>query len=172
MLSTNTLKPNAGSRKTFKRLGRGNGSGKGTYSSRGCKGQNSRSGGGVPDWFEGGQTPLFRRMPKLKGFSNAKFKKHYSILNVSDLEKAAKAGVKKITKESLLEAKIIRNKNLPIKLLGSGELKAKVDVTVDAASTTAIEAVEKAGGKIQVLQTKESSATKAVDDKKTENTPS
>lgn len=164
MLSTNTVKPNAGSRKTFKRLGRGNGSGKGTYSTRGCKGQNARSGGWVPDWFEGGQTPLFRRMPKLKGFSNAKFKKHYTVLNVSDLERAAKAGVKKMTKDSLLEAKIIRNKNLPIKLLGSGELKSKVDITVDAASATAIEMVEKAGGKIEVLQTKK--------EEKTENTPS
>jgi large subunit ribosomal protein L15 len=66
-------------------------------------GQNCRSGGGVPDWFEGGQTPLFRRMPKLKGFSNAKFKKHFNIINLSDIEVAITKGAKEITKDTLLE---------------------------------------------------------------------
>ena len=118
MLTTHTIKPNAGSRKKSKKLGRGNGSGKGTFCGRGMNGQNCRSGGGVPDWFEGGQTPLFRRMPKLKGFSNALFKKHYNVINLSDLESLAKDGVKEITKELLLEKRIIRKKSLGIKLLG------------------------------------------------------
>lgn len=163
MFSTNTVKPNAGSRKTFKRLGRGNGSGKGTFSGRGCKGQNARSWGGVPDWFEWGQTPLFRRMPKLKGFSNAKFKTEYSVINLSDIEIALKKGVKEISKETLLETKVLRNKKLPVKLLGAGEITSKVTITVDAASKSAIEKIEKAGGKVEILDTKEETK---------ENTPS
>lgn len=154
MLSTNTIKPNTGSRKTFKRRGRGNGSGKGTFSGRGMNGQNCRSGGWVPDWFEGGQTPLFRRMPKLKGFSNALFKKHYSVINVSDVQRMADNKAKEVNLETLLEAKIVRNKNLPVKLLGAGEIKAKMNVTVDAASKSAIEMIEKAGGKVTILNAK------------------
>ena len=99
MLSLNTIKSDSNSRKTSKRLGRGNGSWKGTFSGRGCKGQNARSGGGVPAWFEWGQTPLFRRMPKLKGFSNAMFKTHYNIVNLSDLEVLASKGITEINKE-------------------------------------------------------------------------
>jgi len=151
----NNIKPNKGSRNTYKRLGRWNGSGKGTFCGRGMNGQNSRSGGWVPDWFEGGQTPLFRRMPKLKGFTNARFKKHFNIINLSDLEVAAKAGIKDITKEALLEKRIIRQKSLPVKLLGKGELKAKVTVSVTKASQSAIAAVEKAGGKVVILGTPE-----------------
>lgn len=90
-------------------------------------------------------------MPKLKGFSNARFKKHYNIINLSDLEIMAKAGVKDITKEAMLEHRIIRKKSLGVKLLGHGELKAKVTLTVDRASSSAVEAVAKAGGKLTVL---------------------
>ncbi|MDP2089970.1 MAG: 50S ribosomal protein L15 [Candidatus Gracilibacteria bacterium] len=149
MLSLTNLKPNSGSRTTSKRLGRGNGSGKGTFCGRGCKGQNARSGGGVPAWFEGGQTPLFRRLPKLKGFSNAKFKTEYSIINLSDLALLAGKGITTINKEVLLENKLIRRKSLPVKLLGQGELTSKIDVVVEKASITAREAVEKAGGKLE-----------------------
>lgn len=99
----------------------------------------------MPDWFEGGQTPLFRRMPKLKGFSNARYTKHFNVVNISDIELLASSGVKKITKQVLLEKNIIRKKTLPVKLLGSGELKTKCDVEVDAASASAIAAVEKTG---------------------------
>jgi len=152
MFSTNTVKPNAWSRRTSKRLGRGNGSGKWTFSGRGMNGQNCRSWGWVPDWFEWGQTPLFRRLPKLKGFSNAIFKKHFNIINLSDLQKLADAWVTDITKEILLEKKIIRKKSLGIKLLGKGEIKAKVNITVDRASKTALQAVEKAWWKIETLQ--------------------
>lgn len=144
MLSLQTLSPAKGSRKKSKRVGRGNGSGKGTFSTRGMNGQNCRSGGGVPDWFEGGQTPLFRRMPKLKGFSNAKFKKHYNIVNLADLELLAAKKVTEINKEVLLENGVITKKSLPVKLLGQGELKAKVSVDVDLASASAKTAVEKA----------------------------
>lgn len=149
MLSLTNVKPTSGSRKTFKRLWRGNGSGKWTYCGRGCKGQNSRSGGWVAAWFEWGQTPLFRRMPKLKGFTNAKFKTEYSIINISDLAVLAEKGITTINKEVLLENKIVRRKSLPIKLLGQWELSAKVDVVVDKASASAKEAVEKAWGKLE-----------------------
>lgn len=149
MLSLTNVKPNKGSRKTFKRLGRGNGSGKWTYCGRGCNGQNCRSGGWVAAWFEWGQTPLFRRMPKLKGFSNAKFKTVYNIINLSDLAKLAEKGITTINKEVLLENNVVRRKSLPIKLLGQGELTAKVTVILDKASTIAKEAIEKAGGKLE-----------------------
>lgn len=149
MLSLTNVKPSNGSRTTSKRLGRGNGSGKGTYCGRGCNGQNSRSGGWVPAWFEWGQTPLFRRLPKLKGFSNAKFKTEYSIINISSLALLAEKGITTINKEVLLDNKLIRRKSLPIKLLWSWELSRKVDVVVDKASITAREAVEKAWGKLE-----------------------
>jgi len=151
MLSLNTIKSDSNSRKTSKRLGRGNGSWKGTFSGRGCKGQNARSGGGVPAWFEWGQTPLFRRMPKLKGFSNAMFKTHYNIVNLSDLEVLASKGITEINKEVLLENGVITKKNLWVKLLWNGELKSKVDVNVDKASVSAKEAIEKAWGKLEIL---------------------
>lgn len=148
MLTTNTITSTPGSRMTSKRVGRGAGSGKGTFSGKGAKGQNARSGGGVPDWFEGGQTPLFRRMPKMKGFSNAVFKKHFNILNISDLQILADAGVTLVNREALSQAGMLRKKSLPVKLLASGELKAKIEVHVDAASKGAIAAIEKAGGSI------------------------
>jgi len=81
----------------------------------------------VPQWFEGGQTPLFRRMPKLKGFSNFLFKKEFNIINLSDLETLAVKGITDITSEVLLENRVIRKKTLPVKLLGKGALKAKVN---------------------------------------------
>jgi len=148
MLSTHNLKSASGSRRKSKRLGRGNASGKGTFSGRGMNGQNCRSGGWVPDWFEGGQTPLFRRMPKLKGFSNAMFKKEFNIINLSDLEKLAKDGAKEITKELLLEKRVIRKKSLPVKLLGKWELSSKISISVAQASANAVASIEKAWGTI------------------------
>lgn len=150
MLSLTNLKPTSGSRKTSKRLGRGNASGKGTTCGRGMNGQNSRSGGGVPAWFEWGQTPLFRRMPKLKGFSNAIFKKEYNLVNLTDLAKLAEKGITEINREVLLENGVIRNKTAPIKVLGKGEISAKVSVIAEKASASAQEAVTKAGGTIEL----------------------
>lgn len=150
MLSLNNLKPAQGSRKTSKRLGRGNASGKWTTAGRWMNWQNSRSGGWVAAWFEWGQTPLFRRMPKLKWFSNAKFKVEYNIINLTDLEVLASKGITLIDKNTLLEHKVIRKKKLGVKLLGSGELKSSVTVSIDKASASAIEAVKKAWGSIDV----------------------
>ena len=151
MISLNNIKGTAGARSSSKRIGRGNGSGKGTYSWRGCKGQNSRSGWGVPAWFEWGQTPLFRRMPKLKGFSNARFKKFFNIINLGDIEILAGKWEKVVDKETLLKNKLIRKKQLPVKLLGSWELKANITVKVNHASETAKKAVEKAGGSVEII---------------------
>ena len=151
MLSLSNLKPTSGSRKSAKRLGRGNASGKGTTCGRGANGQNSRSGGSVPAWFEWGQTPLFRRMPKLKGFSNALFKKEYNTINISDLAILADKGITDINAEVLLEHRIIRKKTLGVKLLGNGALKAALNVEVSKASATAKEAVEKAKGTLTLV---------------------
>ena len=150
MLSLSNIKATTWSRKKFKRLWRWNGSGKWTYCGRGCKWQNSRSWGWVPAWFEWGQTPLFRRMPKLKGFSNAIFMKDFSIVNISDLEILASKWISEINKEVLLTNKIIRKKTLPIKLLWNGKLKSKLTVIVDKASASAIKAVEKAWGTLEI----------------------
>jgi len=150
MIALNNLRSNKGSRKSSTRVGRWNGS-KGTFCGRGMNGQNCRSGGWVPDWFEWGQTPLFRRLPKLKGFSNARFMTKYNVINLSDVEKLASNWITEITKEILLENRVIRRKKFGIKLLGNGGLKSKVTISVNWASKVAVEAVEKAGGKIEII---------------------
>jgi len=151
MISLTNIKPTSWSRKKFKRLGRWNASGKWTYCGRGCNGQNSRSGGWVPAWFEWGQTPLFRRMPKLKGFTNALFKKEYNLVNLSDLSILAEKGITEITKEVLLANNVIRRKTLDVKLLGKWELSSKVTISVNKASLAAKDAVEKAWGKLEIV---------------------
>ena len=110
MITLKTLSSNPGSRKRSRKIGRWNGSGRGTFCGRGMNGQNCRSGGWVPDWFEWGQTPLFRRMPKLKGFSNAKFMTKFNVINLADISKLADKWITEITKEVLLENNIIRKK--------------------------------------------------------------
>ncbi len=151
MLSWNNIKPNPWSTKTSKRLWRGNGSGKWTFCGRGMNGQNSRSGGWVPDWFEWGQTPLFRRLPKLKGFSNFKFKKHFNIINLSDLEILASKNIFDINFEVLLKNWMISKKRIKaVKLLAKGELTKKLNISIDKASSSAIKAIEKAWWKIEI----------------------
>jgi len=90
-------------------------------------------------------------MPKLKGFSNFNYKTRYSVLNVSDLETLAKQGITEITKEVLLEKRVIRNKNYAIKLLGDGEITSKVNVKVNKATATALSKIEAAGGKVEIV---------------------
>lgn len=151
MVSLNNIKSSLWSRKTSKRVWRWNGSWKWTYCGRWCKWQNSRSWGWVPDWFEWGQTPLFRRMPKLKWFSNAMFKKEFNIINISDLELLATLWITEITKEVLLEKRIIRKKTLWVKLLADWDLKQKINISVNKASKKAIELIEKLGGKVEII---------------------
>lgn len=139
------LKPAAGARHGRKRLGRGTGSGMGKTSTRGHKGQWARSGGGKGPQFEGGQTPLVRRLPK-RGFHN-RFGTNFVVVNVGDLE-LFEAGTT-ITSELLREAKVVR-KSGPVKLLGDGELTKALTVKVEAVSKSAAAKVEQAGGKVEV----------------------
>ena len=139
----NELSPVKGSKTKRTRVGRGAGS-KGKTSGRGHKGQGSRSGKGVSRWFEGGQTPLKMRSPK-RGFTNI-FRKRWDIVNVRDLERFADSG--QITVETLARAGVVSGKR-PVKLLASGEIKAPVSVSVDAASVAAVEKVAAAGGRVE-----------------------
>ncbi len=142
------LSPAPGSVKDVKRVGRGHGSGNGKTAGKGHKGQNARSGGGVRIGFEGGQMPLARRIPK-RGFNNI-FAKTYTVINVSDLNKFTDGTV--VDVELLKAAGVIKKVNDGVKVLGNGELTAK-NLTVKAVkfSQTAIEKIEKAGGKAEVM---------------------
>jgi large subunit ribosomal protein L15 len=142
------LSPSPGSTKTRKRVGRGNGSGLGKTSGRGHKGQNARSGGGVRPGFEGGQTPLFRRLPK-RGFTNAPFKKDLEEVNVSRLNKFEAGTV--VTPAMLVEAKIIKNVKDGVKILGQGDLTVALTVQAHGFSASAIEKIQAAGGKAEVI---------------------
>ena len=141
------LRPNEKAFKTRKRVGRGPGSGLGKTSGRGQKGQNARSGGGVAIGFEGGQTPLYKRIPK-RGFNNINRVEH-AIVNLSSLNVFEEGTV--VTIEMLLEKRII-NKTLDgVKILGQGELEKKLTVQANAFSKSAIESIEKLGGKAEVI---------------------
>ncbi|KAA3656303.1 MAG: 50S ribosomal protein L15 [Calditrichaeota bacterium] len=131
------------SRKNRKKVGRGIGSGHGGTSCRGHKGQKSRSGGSIPPWFEGGQMPLQRRVPK-RGFTNI-FKKTYQLVNLSDLEQKAAEG--SINPEELIKLGLIKNDRIPVKILGNGEFSKKVEVSAHKFTKSAIAKIEKAGGK-------------------------
>lgn len=137
-----------GAIKTRKRVGRGAGSGLGKTSGKGHKGQNARSGGGVRPGFEGGQLPLFRRLPK-RGFSNAPFKKEYAVINLSDLNKFENDAV--VTPELLKEMGVVKNSLSGIKVLGNGTLDKKLVVRAHKFSSKAKEEIEKLGGKAEVI---------------------
>ena len=140
------LSPAEGSAKSAWRKGRGPGSGNGKTAGKGHKGQNARSGGGVRPGFEGGQIPLYRKLPK-RGFTNH-FAKNYAIVNVSDLNCFEDGAIVDI--EALLAAKIIRKPLDGLKVLGSGEITKKVTVRAAVFSATAKEKIEAAGGKTEV----------------------
>ncbi|MBZ2175253.1 50S ribosomal protein L15 [Schnuerera sp. xch1] len=149
-MKLNELRPKEGSKtKKRKRVGRGNGSGVGKTSGRGQDGQKSRSGGGVRPGFEGGQMPLFRRMPK-RGFTNI-FAKKYIILNIDDLNRFDDDTV--ITPELLIKEGIINSRKDVdgIKILGNGNLNKKLTVKAHKFSKTATEKIEAAGGKVEVI---------------------
>tara|TARA_B100000959_G_scaffold226195_1_gene240689 strand:- start:393 stop:848 length:456 start_codon:yes stop_codon:yes gene_type:complete len=136
------------------RVGRGIGSGKGKTSSRGHKGQKSRSGVAIKS-FEGGQMPLYRRLPK-RGFKSLKIKKNIAVLNLSRIqniyEKNKKTFSKAMDLKLLKDKKLINKKYLKLKILGSGELKTKIDVTAHYVSKQAQEKIEKAGGKLNIIK--------------------
>jgi len=142
MLQLSNLKGPAGGRKNRKRVGRGIGSGTGKTSGKGQKGQNSRSGGGVRPWFEGGQMPLHRRLPK-RGFTNI-FKKYYEIVNVEQLSRCA--GIDPVTPEVMKDKGLIKKLGA-VKILGVGELKESLRVHAHKFSKSAQAKIEKSGGK-------------------------
>ena len=135
-------------RKSRIRVGRGNGS-KGTYSGRGLKGQKSRSGGGVPLFFEGGQLPLVKRLPFLRGFKN-RFKKDFSIVNLSELEKVFKDG-DDVNAETLYKFNLIRKSNSNVKILGNGELNKSLNLRVHAVTKSAEEKIKKSGSNLEII---------------------
>ncbi len=146
------LKYAKGSRRKPKRIGRGEGSGHGGTATKGMNGQMSRSGANKKAWFEGGQMPLQRRIPKF-GFTN-KFKIYYQVVNIDSLEKVVaskKPGNKTITPETLKEYGLISSTKSPVKLLGNGELKTKLKIQVNAFSQSAKTKIEAAGGSIEKI---------------------
>ena len=135
-----------GSTHPTKRLGRGEGSGHGKTSGKGHKGQKARSGGGIRIGFEGGQMPLYRKLPR-RGFNNFNFRKHVQTVNVAELEKIEGDTV---NRETLLKAGLIRDNEEAIKLLGDGEISKALTVHVDHASGSAVKKIEAAGGKLDL----------------------
>ena len=138
-----TLKPAEGSVRDTKRIGRGNGSGQGRTAGKGHNGYQSRSGTKTRFHFEGGQTPLMRRLPK-RGFSNYGFRKEVQIVN---LEQVASLELDTVDVNILKERGVIKRTDIPVKILGNGELKKPIEITADMFSKSAIEKLEKAGGK-------------------------
>ncbi len=161
------LQPAAGSRKERTRVGRGIAAGKGKTAGRGTKGQKARAGGSIPPWFEGGQTPLHQRIPKLRGFRN-RFKTDYEVVNVGRIDELVEAGripsdqptgrSKKavavtVNQEVLRAAGLVRTLAKPMKVLGTGDVARPLFVVADAFTRSAREKIESAGGTAQLLET-------------------
>ena len=147
-MQQNTIKSNQ-PRKNRKRVGRGDGSGNGSYSGRGMKGQKSRSGGGVRPGFEGGQLPMIKMLPSLRGFTNV-FKKQFNAVNLDRiLEKFPEGG--DIETKDLVGARVIRDNGHPTKILGRGEVTVGLNITANKFTKSAKEKIEKAGGSVKVL---------------------
>ncbi|HBA37133.1 MAG TPA: 50S ribosomal protein L15 [Firmicutes bacterium] len=134
--------------KARKRVGRGPGSGMGKTSTRGENGQRSRSGVSIKPWFEGGQSPLYRRVPK-RGFSNKQFETKYAVINLSDLNRFEDGDV--VTPELLKERGIIKKQLNGVKVLGNGELEKKITVKAHRFSSKAVTKIENKGGKAEVI---------------------
>jgi len=163
------LKPAPGSRSPKRRVGRGIAAGQGKTAGRGTKGQKARTGGKIPAWFEGGQTPLHQRIPKLRGFRNP-FKIEYEVVNVGDIDRLVAAGVLEagtapggkarkrtapitVNQEILRAAGLVRRLDRPMKVLGAGDLGTALFVVADAFSASARAKIEAAGGTVSVLET-------------------
>ena len=146
-MKLNELKPVEGARHYKKRVGRGTGSGLGKTSTRGHKGQNARSGGGVRPGFEGGQTPLFKRLPK-RGFTNIN-RLEYAVVNVNDLNTFEAGSV--VDLQALKQKGLVKKEYEGVKVLGNGELKVALTVKAKKFSETAKEKISAAGGSIEVL---------------------
>ena len=140
-MKLNSISPLPGSTKTRKRVGRGHGSGLGKSAGRGDKGAGQRSGFKRRAWFEGGQMPLARRLP-MRGFKNI-FKKEFQIVNIDSIEAL---GLEKVNAQTLMDNGLIRSALKPVKILGNGDVKSKINLTATVFSKSAREKIEKAGG--------------------------
>jgi large subunit ribosomal protein L15 len=143
------LKPNKGSKKNRKRIGRGYGSGMGKTSGRGMNGQNSRAGGGVPLWHQGGDTPFYRRMPKKPGFKNFN-RVEFQEVNLEYLSQFRKGS--EVNPDVLREAELINTISLPVVIMGRGEIKKPLKVRAHRFTRKAVEKIEKAGGTVEVIE--------------------
>lgn len=148
-INLSDLKPNEGANKNRKRLGRGIGSGSGKTAGRGTKGQKARTGGGVRPGFEGGQLPMQKRMPYLRGFTNI-YATPWEVVNLDSLSALEIDGP--ITPDVLVAAGLVRGSEFPVKILGRGEISGKVEIQAHAISAGAREQVEKAGGTVTILE--------------------
>jgi large subunit ribosomal protein L15 len=148
MITLHDLHPAEGSTHKNKRLGQGPGSGKGKTAGKGHKGDKSRTGGGVRPGFEGGQMPLTRRTPK-RGFNNASFAKVFQPVNLDTLDKKFSAG-SEVDSEAMFNARVIRKKDVPVKILARGELSKSLKIKAAAFSAEAIKKIESAGGTHEV----------------------
>jgi len=146
VIGQHTLKPAPGAKHSRKRVGRGDGSGHGTYSGRGLKGQKSRAGGGVRLSFEGGQLPLVKRLPRKRGFFNP-FRTEYTVINVGKLN-IFDANAE-VTPQTLLDAGLIKSAQQALKILGDGELDRPLVVKANKFSSTAKSKIEAAGGRVE-----------------------
>lgn len=146
------LKPNPGAKHRRKRLGIGESSGKGKTSGKGHKGQKARSGGSIRPGFEGGQMPIYRRLPK-RGFTNAAFKTIFGVVNLDSLEKHFSAG-DTVSEDSLRKVGLINGRFDGVKVLGRGTITKSLTIQVDEVSASAREKIEKAGGAIALPQAK------------------
>lgn len=151
-MKLHTLSNPKGAKHSHKRLGCGVGSGHGKTSSRGHKGMKARSGGGVRPGFEGGQMPLYRKLPH-RGFNNYKFRTEYAVVNVSSLEEL---GLEEVTREDMVVAGLVRAADAKVKVLGNGNLTKKLTVHADKFSASAVKKIEAAGGKTVVVETAKS----------------
>ncbi len=143
------LKPNRGSKKNRKRVGRGYGSGMGKTSGRGMNGQNSRAGGGVPLWHQGGDTPYYRRMPKKPGFKNFN-RVEFQEVNLEYLSQFRKDS--EVNPDVLREAELINTISRPVVIMGRGEIKKPLKVKAHRFTRKAVEKIEKAGGTVEVIE--------------------
>ncbi|MBR1602129.1 MAG: 50S ribosomal protein L15 [Synergistaceae bacterium] len=148
-MNLHDLRPALGSKRRAKRLGQGLGSGTGKTSGKGHKGHKARTGGGVRPGFEGGQMPLTRRTPK-RGFNNARFAKVFQVVNIESLDKKFEAG-QEVNAEALKKARLIESLNLPVKVLGKGEINKSLNVKAAAFSKGAEEKIKAAGGTAEVI---------------------
>lgn len=159
-MKLHNLKNNVGATKRSKRVGCGQGSGRGKTSARGVKGYKSRSGSSIRPGFEGGQLPLYRKLPH-RGFNNYRFRTDYAVVNLNDLAELEAA---EIGRDALVSAGLVRKQAKLIKVLGDGEIARAVTITADKFSKSAIEKIEKAGGKAVVAKKVAEDAGKGEED--------